>query len=118
MPLVDLGPTVLECSPTTLSVTRFTEVGFEDGVGIDPDEETIVVQASVQPLDNEELMRLPEGDRTEGGVSVFSVVRLQPRDQFKYNGISYEVQSIEDWFDLGGYFKSIAKKDVQEPAIS
>lgn len=116
--LHDLGDTVLACS-LDLEVTRFLPTpviaGRKQG---EPRCEVFHIQASVQPTKTKDLQLLPEGQRSEGAIDIFSTERLftarlsetRTADNVLYNGVRYEVQVVEDWFDLGGYFRSMATR--------
>lgn len=79
---------------------------------------TFDIAASVQPVSGRDLLRLPEGLRTRELVAVFTGGDLRTADEaaglaadrFVYGGRTYEVQTLEDWTQLGGYRKAIAAK--------
>lgn len=114
----DLSCAVLACA-VPIEVTRHREAPIIKGRKQETDAvETFTIQATVQPLDARELQRLPEGQRTEGAVKLWAVEKLHTAetslcrvaDRFEYREVDYQVDSIEDWFDLGGYYKMTATR--------
>jgi hypothetical protein len=114
----DLSDAVLSCS-LPIEVTRFQKSAIVKGRKQAKSPcDTFRLMASVQPLSQKMLARLPEGTRAEGTVVVFSKEPLKTvrtseakqADEFCYNGVDYQVQSVEDWHDLGGYFMMTATR--------
>ena len=116
--LNDLSEAVESCS-VSVEVTRWLASpvvrGRKQGKTAS---EVFPMMASVQPMGPKQLQRLPEGSRTEGAITLHSSKRLltlqteigQQADNVLYNGENYQVQSVEDWFDLGGYYLASATR--------
>ena len=116
--LGDLSGAVLSCS-TPVTVTRFSAPQIVKGRKVGkPVQETFSILASVQPAGQQQLRRLPEGTRTEGAVVVFAVERLRTEnietgeqaDHILSNGVDYQVETVDDWFDLGGFYEIMATR--------
>jgi hypothetical protein len=85
-----------------------------------PTETTIAIaNASVQPLDAEEMLLLPEGIRTRQAIKVYSPELLrtadanEEADRVVYLGEMFEVHSVEDWDDHGRFWKATCVKAGQ-----
>lgn len=114
--LNDLSDAVLECS-VPIVVTRWAPApivkGRKQGK---PACHQFRMMASVQPMGQKELQRLPEGSKASGAVMVYAERRMLtveqnqggPADEFCYKGVNYQVKLVEDWFDLGGYYAIMA----------
>jgi hypothetical protein len=80
---------------------------------------TFSVNASIQPVSGRDLLRLPEGLRTKQLLAIWTRTPLQtalapngpPPDVLTYtDGLGYQVQTVLDWTENGGYSKYIAQK--------
>lgn len=77
-----------------------------------PIERKFTTQLSVQPMSNKELQMLPEGMRNQNRVKAYGVEELKTvetsecriPDRFVYKGITYQIDKVGDWSDLGGYY--------------
>ncbi len=106
----------------TYTVTRFSPGSYgadaEDGRYRFGATHTFRVRASIQPLTGEELLRLPEGERTRERIVVFTARRLKTAtqaeaasaDRVEYQGNQFEVESVESWNERFSYFRCIAAK--------
>ena len=112
----------IDCFDTPVIVERRREGSYVNGRFVeDGSPRRFRLLASVQPARADELQRLPEGRRTSAAIKLYSKERLRtadsPRniqpDRVEYRGESYQVESVEDWDELGGYFKPIALKEGQ-----
>ena len=82
---------------------------------------TVAITASVQVLSAKEMLRLPEGQRETAARKLYTTTLLiasdvaaaTRADRFTYAGETWEVLSVGDWDDLGGYYKAIATKAGQ-----
>jgi hypothetical protein len=101
----------------TVTVTRFMPVTIVKGrATAGPVAETFDILASVQPTGSKDLQLLPEGMRNADSVKVFTETELfsvrrsagKLPDKFDYRGITYQVELVDDWHDLGDYFRVIA----------
>lgn len=114
--LNDLSDAVLSCS-LPITVTRWAPTpivkGRKQGKSVCTHFQML---ASVQPMGQKELQRLPEGTSVSGAVMVYSKTPLRTvdtaqgrqADEFCHNGVDYQVHSVEDWFGLGGYYAIVA----------
>ena len=113
MMLNDLSDCVLACA-VPVEIKRYhpppVVKGRAKGKAI---AENFRVLLTVQPLSQKELMRLPEGERSQGRVKVWAAQRLvtaeasecQMADRFEYRCVEYQIDKENDWKDLGGYYK-------------
>lgn len=116
--VADLAEAIEDCS-TTLVAIRFHPPPVENGrVTAKPVEEQIEFLGSFQPLrvssTNKGAQRLPEGTRADGRAKIFTAFRLKTADapagrladRVIYNGVTYLVDRVKDWADLGGYYQA------------
>lgn len=89
---------IMKCDET-LQVSR--DVGtknFSDGKVVDVSKVIeFPAKGNVQPLNGRDLLMVPEGDRFKEQYYVFSHTPLLVEDTITRNGITFEVQSSEDW---------------------
>ena len=102
-----------------VEVTRFLASPVVKGRVVDaPLKKQFCIRASIQPVQAKELQLLPEGMRNAGAMAVYATCELltvqtsacQTPDRLKYKGVEYQVHSVEDWYDLGGYYRCIAAR--------
>lgn len=118
MAIMDLSPTVLDLASGTYTVTRYSGAGGygSDGIFAAPATSTFTIEASVQPVRGRELQRLPEGLRSEEVRAIFTPTALrcaapgQLPDRISIGGESWQVEVVEDWSDLGNYYRAVARK--------
>jgi hypothetical protein len=99
------------------SVTRFDPGYYQDGRFIQGPKTTLTIQALIQPAGSHDVMRLPEGVRDRKTIAIFTATPLQharandaTSDRIAFNGETFEVSSIDEWDDIGGYNKVLASK--------
>lgn len=118
-PLLDLSDCVLACSEQ-VCVTRFLQTPLSKGRKQDTLPETsFTVDASVTPVDSKDLQRLPEGMRNDGTIRIISPSRLRTAktsqcrvpDRVDYNGVRYNVELVNDWFNSGGFYEMFATRE-------
>lgn len=74
------------------------------------------IEASVQPMGGRELDRLPELLRQREVRVVFTGTELkgtadtQEADQLTLDGEQWQVQTVESWSTLGGYYRAIVAR--------
>lgn len=81
-------------------------------------ETTFKIVASFQPMSQRQLDRLPEGMRNKGACEVFSPVEIHTvetsenrvPDRLIVNGISYQVDLVDDWSTIAGYWRATVTK--------
>lgn len=79
------------------------------------------VPVSIQPMNGQDLLRLPEGDRGRQSVKIYSKFEFLLRDQITRDGIVFEVSPSEDWEKYPPlcsiHFKNIAFKVEDQNAV-
>lgn len=100
-----------------VTVTRYEAPTVDKGRVVAPAaESTFCIRASIQPVTPKDLQLLPEGMRNLGAMAVYTTCELftveqvagKIPDRLTYKGIDYQIHSVEDWYDLGGYYRCIA----------
>jgi hypothetical protein len=78
----------------------------------------ITITASVQPATPKDLEDVEEGRRTRENIKLYTQTELktasvsdarQP-DVIEFDDEEYEVHSVTNWGDVGGYYKAMASK--------
>ena len=100
-------------------VTRFAPGDYggavENGRFRPGPSDTFKVRAMIQPMTGEQLLRLPEGERTRERIVIFTAEQLRTTrqsevamaDRVAYRGEQFEVESVEAW---AGYYRCIGAK--------
>jgi hypothetical protein len=112
----------IDCFETPITVRRTNQATtFVNGrAQIPTDVDTFqVIHVSVQPMQARERQVLPELIRDRELLKMYTKTLLQSvdvegkvrADRLTYNDHEYVVQSIEDWFAHGGYYKVVAVKE-------
>lgn len=94
-------------SAGTYDVTRQASKGFTRGVANPTTNSTFQITASVQPATGQDLLRLPEGRRTNETRVLFTTTQLFTGDQGQTDeadlvtieGDPWEIQHVETWVD-------------------
>jgi hypothetical protein len=114
---MNAAATIARLGTGTYTVTRQSPSDYgDDGRLQDPTTSTFDVVASVQPVNGRELQRLPEGLRTSEVRKLYTATQLktqgaaQDPDLIQIDGDSWEVQTVERWDILGGYWKVLVSK--------
>ena len=118
--LVDVSR-ALKRLTVALSVSRAAEGWYTNGRWNEGSASTVPITGSVQQLTPAEMKRLPEGQRAEATRKLYTTTLLKTADvstgtradRFTYLGDTWEVFSVGDWDDLGGYYKAIVTRDGQ-----
>jgi hypothetical protein len=79
------------------------------------------IRASIQPLTGRDLLRLPQGLRTEWYIKIITDTPLRTAiapngnvaDVVTYGGNTFEVEKVFDWSESGGFTVAYAKKQGQ-----
>lgn len=115
--VMDLSGVVLDLASGVYTITRITPGTYgTDGRFVPGTQSTFTIQASVQPLDGRDLLRLPEGLRTHELLKVYSPTQLfvqgagQDPDVITLQATPYQVEVAEQWGDDGNYWKMIVRK--------
>ena len=81
----------------------------ENGKYIEPTPTTINIQATVQPMTPNQVLQMPEGDRTQSWCKGYTDVLVRTKregvdgykaDTFVWNGDTYEIRKVDVW-DVG-----------------
>jgi hypothetical protein len=117
--VIDLSGVVESlASHETLAVKRPPSGVYVDGRYSAGATTNFTVLASVQPLTGEDLLVLPEGERTDDAIEIFTLEKLQPSQQgaaelgdlVTYLGRDYRIRLAEDWGANGNYYRSVATR--------
>ena len=113
-----LGDLISRCA-TPVIVTREGTGSWANGRYVEGTEETSeVCDVSWQPMSPKDRELLPEAIRTKELLLGFSKTKLRTTDvnlgtkadRFTYKDEVYVVDSVEDWFDHGGFYRIVAEK--------
>lgn len=114
--LIDMTPVMALLAFESLTVTRSTSSFNSQGVLVVAAPSTFSLACNAQPLSGKDLQRLPEAQRTRGGLVVFSAAQLQiatspgtQSDSVTFRGQVYTVVASEQW-DSESYWRSILVK--------
>jgi hypothetical protein len=113
MPFLDVADVLLDpdfCE--TLTVTRAAQTAVVDHLPTFS-AVTLSVTAVVQPARSNDLQRLLDAGRIEGGVTVyaFGAGALETEDTFVWQGDTYTIMGTDDWSKFGaGYVQAVAAK--------
>ncbi|MCP4570693.1 MAG: hypothetical protein GY841_24170 [FCB group bacterium] len=102
---------------TNITLIRENVSAYDsNGRWIDGPEDETPIAASVQPLKPNELKDLPENRHSEEWVKIYTSTEIkgvsvnnqsQP-DRIKSKDKIYEVHTVTNWDDAGGYYKATA----------
>ena len=87
--------------------------GYYDGHGRyqEDAQSEVMIFCAVQPASQSELLSLPEGQRTDGAVKIYSETQLKIKDRIEYKNTRYEAHAVEDHSDLFlPHYKAILTK--------
>lgn len=116
MMLNDLRDAVRECS-VWVTVKRYSAPEIINGRAKGaPKSAEFRALVSFQPVKSSELALLPEGAQNQGASALFSEVELRTSktsesnlpDRIVYQDEEWEVSIVEQWRDLGGYWRVVA----------
>lgn len=118
--LVDMTDVILECS-VCITVTRYSTPTVVSGrVTSQTSDGQFQISAVVAPLPSKDRELLDAGIRAKGTKLVISPEQLYtvrteegiPADEFEYQGVTYLIYSVSDWYDLGLFYAYVAvRKD-------
>ncbi|MBN8472333.1 hypothetical protein JYJ95_38010 [Corallococcus exiguus] len=118
MPVANLAGAIALLASGTYQVWRPGVSSLVDGVAVEAAGESFSILASVQPLSGRERQLLPEGQRSEERLLVVTATELRVADVsarregdvLVYRGEDFEVEAVERWDELGGFWKARAVK--------
>lgn len=116
--MIDMSSVIANLGATNYTVTRRLSGGYTDGRRNPPTETVLTVLAMVQPLAGRELDRLPEGLQDKELRAVWTQDELKMTtaddehepDVITIDGAPYQVQTVENWYQLGNYRRFIVAK--------
>ena len=108
-------------------LTRRTATAFNKGRAVKGSTTITDEEGSIQAVNQEELLQLPEGKRNRGAIVIYTEPSLPllslneetntPADIIEFSGQLYEVQIADDWTYLSiGHNKSIATRVERKSA--
>lgn len=112
----DMSDVVDSMITDAYAVTRRTPSSYVDGRLQASTDTVFEILASVQPATGRDLQRLPEGMRTAETRVIYTTSELltqgasQDPDIIAIEGFAYEVQTVEQWVQVGNYYKALAQK--------
>jgi hypothetical protein len=118
-PFADIGTAIIAAlgASSVIQRTRYAPGTRTAGVFVNGAPTTVSIDAVVQPVKPRELQQLPENERTEEAISIFSISTLQTSepafqqgDLITWAGRSYKVVLVEDWTAQANYSRSIATR--------
>lgn len=115
MALFDLSAAVLSTS-SSYAVTRTPKRTYAHGRAAPGTPSTVTVRAMVAPVTGAELERVTQGREVDAVIQVFSVDPLysgtaaHEADVIDVGGTLFEVQEVEDWTALGGFYRAVASR--------
>jgi hypothetical protein len=111
-------------SGTAYTVTRYAAGSYVNGRYVRGAASTFTIAASIQPAGEHDVLRLPEGLRDRKTIAIFTTTPLQHAsedaavsDRITYLGEVFEVSSIDEWNETGGYNKALATKVQAQAAF-
>ena len=101
----------------TYTVTRSTPGAVTNGRKSASSSSTFTIEASEQPLSGRDLRALPEGERTDDKIKLYTETELRTRtgtheaDTIVIGSYTYKVITVQTWNGLGSiYYKAIISK--------
>lgn len=113
--MADFSGTIGRLGGQALTVTRDLASGsYVDGRFVPSGIiDLIPITGSVQPLDDKDVQRLTDGQRTRAKWKLYTVTPLivsEKPDTLVYDSVEYEVSAVADWKPQGGYFRYVLLK--------
>ncbi len=118
-PVADMSDVLALLGTGTYMVTRPLAPTLTQGRVVPGAAQTpFATSGSMQPLSGRDLQRLPEGDRateqlwyyTKATLLTSDVATGRVADLVNVGGVSYEVQTVEDWSASGNYYRARLSK--------
>lgn len=113
----DIGE-MIDDFAVTVTRRRFAQGALVSGRFVKGAPTDAPYSCAVVPAPARELLKLPEGMRTQDVKCVYSrtILQTEPADEITHNGIVYEVFKSEDWNDQGLFFVSFMVKKSKQNA--
>jgi hypothetical protein len=88
-----------------IKVKRRSAGAYTNGEWVEGTENSWTIDVNVQPATPQQLLNLPEAQRTKSAIEVFTEELLKTADvsdktsadRIEYNGRTYEVHKVTDW---------------------
>lgn len=115
---LDAGDLIGSLSTGTYTVTRRAAATYVAGILTPGATSTLSIVAAVVPATGRDLERLPEARRSVETRAVFTATALKigaqaapyESDLVSIEGDSWEVQHLETWPGLAGYYRAIVQR--------
>lgn len=112
---LDVSDCISGLATVPITVARQQPGTYDRGRYVEPNPTEFFPMASVQPVTGKEQLLLPEGVRTRQTIKLYTPTRLmtssqstvQRADVVRYKSQDFEVFTVEDWTDVGGFYKVI-----------
>ncbi len=105
-----LQDTIQRLSTNTYSVVRPMPGGYDaNGRPAAPTNVPFTILAVLYPATAQELLRLPEGERSAARITIYALTELALGDLVDADGSSWQVDATEVWV-AGGFFKALARR--------
>lgn len=116
--LPSLAPLLSHLKTGTYTVTRVAPGTTAGGIYTPGSASAFSINASVQPLQAEQLERMPEGTRVDEARAVYTDGDLQTQEEtsgrtadlITIEGRSYQVQSVRDFQPSGGLVEALVRR--------
>lgn len=118
MSLVDLSGAIDVNKSGTYTVTRYDGTEYDGGRELEPGTSTLEITASVQPATGQDLKRLPEGQRDEEALMLFTAVELRGGsggrrpDTVLIDGGTFQVANVQRWQPLGNFYEVLLTRQA------
>lgn len=121
-PFANLGPAIIGAlgDPSPVTLSRFGTGSYVNGEWVSGPVTVSTLPAVIQPLKPRELAQLPEAERTEEAIAVFTSEALQTStpsgleaDRLTWAGRVWRICIVEDWTAQAGYCRSVAVRLAQ-----
>ncbi len=115
---MNLSGTILRLANGTYVVRRYAPTTYVGGRAQTPTPTVFTIRAIIVPANPRDLQRLPEGERSNDRIRVFTTERLNTADvatstlsdRVVYRDLEYEVEAVEDYDAAAAFFKITARK--------
>ena len=115
-----LQPKFLLTKTVPLTIYRTSQGGYVNGDWVDGKTAEVEIQANVQPMRDDELMLMPETERTREWYKVYSASEIRTSkegttgwaaDEFMWNGDRYKVMKVRRYqMQTLDHWKALAAK--------
>lgn len=92
-----------------LNIIRSTQGSYVNGVWVEGSETTVPLEVNIQPMKDDEILLLPEADRTREWYKLYCADEIRTlkegagghaADEFVYKGDRYKVMKVK-FYDMG-----------------